>query len=137
MDYHFLPSALAAAGLSWLINGIVVRLGRFGVIYLAPAVEEVLKTGSALFFGAFVPASHILFGLVEAVWDIAGKGRKGVYAGLAGVVGHTAFGLITYFVLRLTNNVVPALAAAYFTHMGWNFAVLYLAGARERKGTTS
>lgn len=137
MDYYFLPAALAAAVLSWLVNGFVLRFGRFGIIYLAPAVEEVLKTGMALWLGALVPASHILFGLIEAVWDMAGRGRKGVYAGLAGVLGHTVFGLITFFVLRLTHNALPALAAAYLTHMGWNLAVLYLTGGRERKGTAS
>lgn len=137
MNYYFLPSALAAAALSWLVNGFVLRFGRFGIIYLAPAVEELSKTGMALFFGASIPATHILFGLAEAVWDIAGRGEKSFYAGLAGALGHTAFGFITYFSLRLTHNMILSLAAAYFVHMGWNLAVLRLAGGRERKGTVS
>lgn len=129
MYYNFIPAALAAAGLSWLTNGFILRLGRGGVVYLAPAAEEIAKTGLAIAVGASVPATHILFGLLEALWD--GAGKKDIPAGLAALLGHTLFGLITYLTLLFSGSAVPALFFAYIAHMGWNTMVLYLTGRQK------
>ncbi|KJS15059.1 MAG: hypothetical protein VR69_15100 [Peptococcaceae bacterium BRH_c4b] len=129
MQYNFIPAALAAAGLSWLTNGFILRLGRGGLVYLAPAAEEVAKTGLALAVGASVPATHIFFGLLEALWD--GAGKKDVPAGAIALLSHTVFGLITFFVLHATGAVWPALTFAYLAHVGWNTLVLHLTGRKK------
>ena len=134
MHYNFIAAALAAlaamgaAGLSWLINGFIMRLGPRGLIYLAPAAEEVAKTGLALALGACVPAAHIFFGLLESLWD--GAGKKNIPAGVSALLGHTVFGLITYYVFIFSGEPAPAMICAYFAHAGWNSLVLRLAGRK-------
>ncbi len=122
MNYNFLLAALSSAGLCWLINGFIIRLGRPGVVYLAPAAEEFAKTGLALVLGASIPATHIFFGLLEGLWD--GAGKKDLPAGFTALLEHTVFGLVTYFIYRHTGFIVVALISAYVVHAGWNLMVL-------------
>lgn len=119
-----IAAGLVAAAMAWLLNGLILKAGPAGVVWLSPGVEEGLKTGLALFFGGAVLSSHITFGLVEAVRDARGGGR-GRLAALAGLSTHTALGVISYFVI-MGIGLLPALAAAYTTHMLINKMVLRL-----------
>ncbi|HHW42502.1 MAG TPA: hypothetical protein GXX25_01590 [Desulfotomaculum sp.] len=122
----YIPAGVLAAALSWVTNGLLIRfLGSRGVIYLSPGVEEGAKTGLALWFSASIPASHLVFGLVEGVWD-AFKGRRGPAAGLVGVASHGLYGLLTWWLYRFTGNPWMAVAGACLVHVAWNRLVYHL-----------
>ncbi|GBF32163.1 hypothetical protein DCCM_0354 [Desulfocucumis palustris] len=122
MDWNFILTALAAAGISWLVNGFILRTGRPGIVYLGPAVEEAAKTGLAYILGTSVPATHLVFGLLEGLWE--GAGKKDLPAGFTAVLEHTVFGLVTYFIYHYTGFIVAAFFFAYVIHAGWNMLVL-------------
>lgn len=123
----YIPAGMLAAVTSWLINGLFFRrLGTPVVVYVAPGVEEAAKTGFALLLGASIPLAHLIFGLVEGVWD-AIKGGRGLVAGLVGLASHVAFGVTTGWLYHFTGNPWPAVAGAYLLHTGWNRLVIALA----------
>jgi len=123
----FIWAGLLAAGTAWLGNCAVISLMRAkGMIYLTPAVEESAKTGFAVWLGAPVWLTHLMFGALEAVWDIPGNGRKGICAGMASLAGHAIFGLMAVFLWKNTGFLWLALLGSYFLHMAWNGIVLKL-----------
>lgn len=128
----FVWAGLLAAAAAWLLNGLLVKgYNTRGLIFLAPLLEEGVKTGSALLFGTSILLVHITFGLLEAAWDMLGDWRKGLYAGLAGLVGHTIFGLISTFLWQYSELVGLALAGGYVAHMAYNYTVLQLVHRRR------
>lgn len=117
-------SAVAAAGLALAANLGLKRTGTRGVAFFGPVLEEGLKTGSALFFAVPVPATHILFGVLEAAWDLFRGGGGKIPAALAGVAVHTIFGLVTYFLISAGLSAYTAVLAAAAAHVAWNSAVI-------------
>jgi hypothetical protein len=95
--------------------------------------EETFKTGAALFFNVSIPATHILFGLVEAVYDYAWGERKKVLAGIFGVLFHTVFGLITYFLVEKGLSLYLGVAGAIAVHIALNMAVVKISGMECRR----
>lgn len=124
-----MPAVLAgllAALVAWPLNGLVMRAaGSRGIIWLAPSVEETAKTGLALLLGAYIPFTHLVFGLVEALWDAAGPGR-GRYAGMIGLIAHTLFGYGTFWLCRAGVPVWASAGVVYLIHASWNALVIYL-----------
>ncbi len=120
-------AGLLAAAVSWLSNSIFVGLAACGkaVVYLAPAVEESAKTGLAVLLGAPIWLTHLTFGFLEALWDITGGGKRGIYAGLAGLAGHLFFGLAAFFIFQATGFFWLALAGGYVLHLSWNAFVVF------------
>lgn len=117
-------AALSAAGLALAVNLALRRAGTRGIVFFGPVLEEGIKTGSALIFNVSVPGTHILFGILEAAGDYAWGGRQRVLAALCGVAAHTAFGLVTYFLMSAGLPVYTSVLGAIGAHVAWNTAVL-------------
>ena len=101
-----LVSGLLAALLSYHLNSVTLnKVGEEAITYLAPLIEELLKTGLVLVIGGKVLLSHAIFGGVEALYDMRkNRGSKAYWAGFASLVSHSAFGAITqYFYIILEN----------------------------------
>ncbi len=124
MSLLSLISGLAAAGLSWLINGkLLIRFGNQAVIFIGPAVEEFAKTGLAVLLAVPIVITHTLFGITEALWELINS-RRGVRAAFYAVATHLFYGVITAIIFRCIG-VLPAVALAYLTHMLWNYWVIH------------
>ncbi len=118
-------SGCAAALLSYYINSKALKdAGEKVIVYWAPILEELLKTGFALVLKSKVLLTHATFGVVEAVYDIFTNDSITAYwAGAASLISHIVFGAITqYFIYR--QNSFFGIAIAAFVHMAWNFAVI-------------
>ncbi|MEW6032500.1 MAG: hypothetical protein AB1645_06435 [Bacillota bacterium] len=160
MSLPVVVSALAAAGAAYVLNRLSRRLfGGSTVVFVTPGLEESFKTGTALLAGAPVLATHIAFGAIEALYDLApraavpagpGSGTAGpetagpdaaapeaagparrVGAALAGLAGHTLFGTVTLAGAGLTGSWALGVAGAYLLHVGWNALVTGKAGTRR------
>jgi hypothetical protein len=114
---------IAAAGLAWHLNKTAVFWYPRGRVFLAPLAEELAKTLPAVILGADIFLTHLVFGVVEGIWELFSVSRGGIYAGLAAVAGHAIFGAITFWVIMQAGT-VPALVAGYLAHAAWNGAVL-------------
>lgn len=132
--FDFIWAGFFAAGAAWFGNYVFVALTRAkGIIFLTPAVEESAKTGFAVWLGAPVWLTHIVFGTLEAIWDIAGNGRRGIYAGIASIAGHAAFGLAVVFIWQKTGFLLIAILGSYMLHMAWNGIILRLINPASQK----
>lgn len=117
-----LLSGLAAALLSWLINGrVVTAYGDNGVAFVGPAVEEGLKTGLAILFGAPLLVAHMVFGLIEAGWELYTYRR--IPAGLIAFFSHGIYGWVTKIVAD-HGGLILGLLAGYGVHVLWNYWVI-------------
>lgn len=123
-----LLAAVSAAALVFPANLLLSKAGPAGIALAGPVLEEGIKTGSSLFFGAPVPAAHLLFGVLEAAGDLAWGGRNKLPAALCGVAAHTIFGLTTYLLAGSGFPVYTAVAGAVAVHVAWNTTVIRISG---------
>lgn len=121
------------AGISFLINRSLLRtLGPAVIISVSPAVEEAVKTLPAYFLGVDILLTHVIFGLLEAVYD-GRRGKTGWLAALSSVSGHGLFGLATVTMQHLTGAVAWGLIAAWLLHTGWNALAVRKEAKRQGK----
>lgn len=128
---HILMSTIAgllAAYVSYFLNGRALKLlGEDAVTYGAPVIEETLKTGLAIAAGGGILFSHITFGLVEAAYDIfKNRGILQYTAGIAGLISHAVFGIITVYVWRFFGSPLVGVAIAIIIHMLWNHMIIHI-----------
>ena len=120
----YLLAGLIAATAAYSVNRLLVR--RFGIqviVFITPILEEGLKTGAAYFFQTSILSVHLLFGMIEGIYDLQTASR-GISAGLMSIVWHGVFGGVTIFVASFMGNLVYGLLAAIFLHyIGNNLVV--------------
>lgn len=127
-------AGLTAAALAWCGNAFLVRRwGDICVVWVVPALEESVKTVTALLLGASLIFVHVFFGLAEAAHDLYASRRFGFWSAASALISHGVFGLITYWVWRLGGMWPLAIAAAALAHTAVNFFSAYL-WRRRRAG---
>lgn len=127
----FLMAGLSAAAFAYVVNRYLVnRFGANTIVFITPILEEGLKTGLAVFLGAAILPVHVVFGLVEGIYDLK-TSRVGIMAGLMSTIWHTVFGLLTVLVANLMGNLVYGLLAAIFVHYVGNSIVVKSKEERE------
>jgi len=114
-------AGIAAACLAWPLNRTVVGLyGRPAIIFLAPVIEEAVKTGAGYYLAASLLPVHILFGCVEAVYESLTRRHARLTVALSSVAGHSLFGLSTVLARQATGSLFLGLGVAILLHMLWN-----------------
>lgn len=128
-----MESLLAGAGaavLAWLFNPrLLERTGQWGVMFAAPLLEEILKTGLALLLGASFWVSHLVFGVIEGIYDLK-VSRFGLAAAACSVAGHLLFGLAATVLGKKVPGVIAPVAGGTVLHWLWNVFVLTRLGER-------
>lgn len=121
--------------MSYAVNMVFSRTGVKRITIFGPMFEEAFKTGAALFFNVSIPATHIFFGFVEAVYDYFWGKRKRVLAGLFSLFTHAVFGLITFFLIKFGVLLYLSVAAAAAVHIALNMAVIKISEMKFRRNT--
>lgn len=125
---NVLPYLIAClmAATSFILNRwLWKRFGNIAVISYSPLVEELAKTLPAYFLGANIFMTHMTFGLIEAVYDwVQSNSEAKAVAALLSVVGHSAFGGITWFILSQYFNIWLAVCGGVLCHVLWNMLVV-------------
>lgn len=117
-------AGLFAAGAAWAVNRFVVKyIGEAAIVWVVPWLEELLKTGVALFAGASPLWTHGVFGTIEAFYDYAVSPRWGLLAGLLSIVSHWLYGLVTVFIYQQTSSWLGGIMCASFLHVLWNYSM--------------
>ncbi|ACV61165.1 hypothetical protein Dtox_0212 [Desulfofarcimen acetoxidans DSM 771] len=118
----FLLSGLASACIAWCINYLLFQLliNKSKAVLAAPVVEELSKTLIAINLGASILYTHLVFGLVEAVWDIRNSHKLGLTAAWMSVGGHAVFGLSAQIIYMNQQKILYSVAAGLIIHLIWN-----------------
>jgi hypothetical protein len=120
-------TGLLAAGAAWVINRFVVKhLGEIAIIGVIPWLEEILKTGIALFSGGSLLFTHGVFGFIEFLYDYFTAARWGALAGLFSMLIHWFYGLVTLFVYKQTSSWLGGILCAGFFHVFWNYTMVMI-----------
>jgi len=117
------------AGLSFLLNKLLLKyIGIEVLIGYSPVLEELTKTLCSYYLLADVFATHIIFGILEAVYDWYGSqnGERGAIAALLSIVGHSLFGGLTVIVSDLSGSIFLGLFVAICVHLMWNVTLVRL-----------
>ena len=117
------------AGLSFLLNRLLLKyIGIKVVISYSPVVEELTKTLCSYYFAADILVTHIIFGVLEAVYDWSKEQNKrcGRIAALLSIIGHTLFGGITVFVFNLSSSIYLGILVGIGIHVVWNVTLIRL-----------
>ena len=122
----FLLSGLVSASITWCINYLLFRLTREKAVLLSPIVEETAKTVSAVMLGASILYTHLVFGCIEAVWDLRNSRKLGLPAAWLSVGGHAVFGLASQILYLWRENILHALGAGLTIHLLWNRIIWHL-----------
>ncbi|HHY99144.1 MAG TPA: hypothetical protein GX509_10445 [Firmicutes bacterium] len=128
-------AAIISALLAFGVNTATMRIIRkyhvrmAGAVEVLSVLEEVVKTGAAILFGATIVWTHAVFGMIEGLFDIAGArargsaGQSGCLAAVSGTIGHFTFGLITAVVFSATSDLILSVAVSAAVHVIWNVLV--------------
>lgn len=120
----FLGAGLLAAAAAFILNRYLVGvMGEGAIAKLIPAVEEILKTGSALLWGTSIPFTHGVFGAVEAIHEIQASPR-GLWSGIMAFINHLFYGIVTLAVMEVAGGWFWGLAGAIALHTLWNWIIM-------------
>lgn len=122
---NFFWTGIMAAGVSYLGNYYVVRsFGLEAVIYFVPFLEETAKTGFAYFFQSSILFTHLVFGIIEAIYDYRTEPEKSLLPALSSILSHAFFGGITSLLEQQTGTIIWGLIGGFVFHAFWNAWIL-------------
>lgn len=108
----------------------MILVGRWGpkvITTVVPPLEEVLKSGVANILGVSILYTHVVFGALEAIYDLvfSPKPEKtGIVAGTVALGGHTLFGYVTVAVFSYTGVFWLGVVLGSIVHLAWNRLIL-------------
>ncbi|OCL25751.1 hypothetical protein U472_15635 [Orenia metallireducens] len=116
---NFVFTGLLASFLAFIINRYLVSIiGNQAIIYIIPIIEEILKTTLFYIFGGNLILVHLIFGIIEGIFDYLNN----KVAALLAVLSHLLFAYITLTIWNL-SNIVLAILTASLIHMAWNYLI--------------
>lgn len=117
-------AGFAAALVAYILNRYLVnRFGSGTIVYLTPIIEEGVKTGFATILEAAIVPVHLIFGLIEGIYDLK-TSRYGITAGLMSVAWHAIFGLVTVWLTRMLGNLAYGVLTAILLHFLGNSIIV-------------
>ncbi|MFZ5945275.1 MAG: hypothetical protein ACOYVD_14315 [Bacillota bacterium] len=120
----FFLAGTSAAFFAWFLNRIIVRRwGDAAIIVPVPIIEETLKTVGAVLFSTSIFYTHLVFGIIEGIWDIK-VNIKGLLPGIMSLLTHSFFGLVTTYFHQLTGYISMAILVSIICHIGWNSFII-------------
>lgn len=123
----YIWAGFGSAVASWLFLGLLVRCKtRVKVTLWAPVVEEIAKTGAALFFNTDIFLSHVIFGGVELLLDTL-RG-SGPWPGLVALALHSVLGFVVAWLYQVGASIFIAVFLAVLLHVLWNYTMVTLLG---------
>lgn len=120
-------AGIIAALFSYLFNKLVLKkIGNIGIIIAIPFIEESSKTIFARILKTNLIATHIVFGIIEGIYDIINSSEKtGKWAALVSLISHGIFGAATYLTTKMGHSVYWGIALAWLLHSAWNWYVTH------------
>ena len=121
-------SGIVSALIAYIFNRILIKWQKENAIVLIiPLVEEVSKTLTASLMGGSIIGAHVVFGFIEALYDLINtKSQKAApIAALLSIISHSVFGIISYYITIWTGWVALGIIAATIIHSTWNYFITH------------
>lgn len=126
-----LAAGIIASLICLVINNIVLKIGGDRVIVLQiPFIEEAVKTLGAVLLGGNLILCHMVFGAVEALYDLYNSPAEySMTASLLSLASHTVFGIVAYtLVVYIGWHFLSAVFISAIVHSLWNKFITGYAG---------
>lgn len=118
--------ACLTAACSYVLNRALLKaLGTQVIITISPVIEEMLKTLLPFYLDANILTTHVVFGVIEAVYDMVQSQEHGITAAVLSVAGHGLFGALTVYAMQ-TAGIYIGLASGIIAHLLWNSLMIRL-----------
>lgn len=119
-------AGVVAALISYMSNKLALKkIGNIGIIIAVPFIEEVSKTVLALILNTSLIVTHLIFGLIEGIYDIVNSSEDaGIWAALVSLISHSAFGAATFLTMRAGYSIYWGIFLAWLLHSGWNWYII-------------
>lgn len=117
---------ILAALIAYSFNRLVFKLeGKKSIVFLVPFIEEVSKSIMAYFIRANLIGVHIIFGIIEAIYDFihTNSERAAPIAAIISIISHSIFGLMTYYLYLWTGCLLLSIVVIAVIHSLWNYFV--------------
>jgi uncharacterized membrane protein len=117
-----LAAGFTASLAGFIINSILLKhLGNKALTFYIPLVEEALKTFASVVFGAPVVPVHMVFGGVEALYDLySSPSDYSLTASVLSLISHALLGVTAWYVFRASGSAIAAVLASTVLHSLWN-----------------
>ncbi|HOO12226.1 MAG TPA: hypothetical protein PK684_04650 [Bacillota bacterium] len=117
-----LSAGLTASLMGFIISSALLKsMENRALVFYIPAVEELLKTLGAVVFNAPVVPAHLVFGMVEGLYDLySSPPDRSFTAFVLSIASHTLLGTAAWLVLRVSGSVFAAVLASTALHSLWN-----------------
>ncbi len=113
-------AGLSSSFLAFITNRYLVKkLGNKAIIFIIPLLEEIFKTGSYYFFAKNLLLVHLIFGIVEGLFDY----YNSKIAALSAILSHLTFGYITLLVWEISYSLLIGVFFSALVHILWNYIV--------------
>ncbi len=90
-----------------------------------PLLEEIIKTTIALAIKGGIIGSHLVFGLIEGLYDIFTSSKEiGKEAAMASIISHSFFGIVTQVTYVKTQKLIMGIMIAWIFHSTWNWYIV-------------
>jgi hypothetical protein len=112
---------IASLACFWFSSLVLKKVGDRALVTYIPVAEETGKTLTALLLNGNPIASHVSFGIAEALYDLHSSPKEHcVTAALFSLISHSLLGVITMTVLKVSGYPVLAVMIASIIHSLWN-----------------
>jgi hypothetical protein len=119
----WLIAGILAAGISWLINSWISSWGgSWSIFALIPLVEEITKTSLALVIGSGIVLTHVVFGTIEAIYELHRDRQIG--SAVVALVAHLFFGILTLGIFQYLGSWILAVLGTVTIHSIWNLIII-------------
>ena len=122
---EFLPGFIASV-LAYFSNRLFIkRFGNMAIITFIPFWQEFLKSVVPILLGTPLIFSHLVFGAMEAIYEIgtAENARAAAAGGFVSFVSHLIFGILTVHVYYITKSLLLSVFAVSLLHGLWNYII--------------
>ena len=117
-----LLAGITASLFSFIINNRVIScFGDKAVVLYIPIIEEFSKTYFAFAINGNIIFSHMVFGTVEAIYDLYNSPRKySLTASMLSLLSHTVLGVIAFYAIKLSGSLMFSVLLSVIIHSLWN-----------------
>lgn len=117
---------MIAALIAYSFNGLLFKWrGEKSIVFFVPFVEEIAKTLIAFLIGGNLIGVHLIFGMIEALYDWAyTKNENAAWlAAVISIASHSIFGMTTYYLYLWTRKLFLGIVIVGIVHSLWNYFV--------------
>lgn len=115
---------IVSALIAYVFNRLLIkRQKEKSIVFVIPLVEEGSKTLIAILIGGSIIGVHVVFGIIEAIYDLVHtKNKKAApIAAILSIFSHSIFGIISYYIYHWTGWLALGIIIATIIHSTWNY----------------